>query len=453
MLSKVASIERSSRTTMSSTRKPPTILVVDDEPDIVGMVLAILELGAFEAVGASNADEALVLATSRIPDAIILDRNLEDSQCGELVARLAADPSTAHIPILLMTADPDGEQAALALGAGVTGAIRKPFDPDALLHRLRTVFARAVSATGRRATGSGVRARVATGADSHTAAGPGVVDLLIVTGDAPMSAALDAVARERALTTRHAASFREAVESARRFRPRNIAIELSVSKAKTMELVRALRDQQHMADNDPRALTTHVRPVLLLGPANDLDARLAIAALEATVFLAATCNHDQLDRAVGRLLAFSGAPGNVLVVGPASDLVEDTLRGHGFTVTHADDALDAIAVVASGVDVVLVDERVPAVSPIELCGALARSADARLRSVVLLSRRLDEETRRAALRVGADEVLGPRESAEGIVACVRRRIERNRAAFDASPRSRLEHAAHAHAGTPQRRVR
>ena len=155
---------------MSKQRKTPTILVIDDEPDIVGMVLAMLELSDFEAVGASNADEALALATARVPDAIILDRNLEDSQCDELVARLAADPTTAHIPILLMTGDADVEQVALALGAGVSGAIRKPFEPEALLHKLRAVFPPAVAgAAARPAAASGVRPRVAAGTDGHTA--------------------------------------------------------------------------------------------------------------------------------------------------------------------------------------------------------------------------------------------------------------------------------------------
>jgi DNA-binding response OmpR family regulator len=445
---------------MSSQRKNPTILVVDDEPDIVGMVLAILQLGDFEAVGASNVDEALSLATARVPDAIILDRNLEDSQCGELVARLAADPTTAHIPILLMTADADGDQVALALGAGVTGAIRKPFEPEALLNKLRSVFPAAGSAPANRAAAaSGVRPRVAAGADSHTADAnePSGVDLLIVTSDAATSAALDAVAQRRSLATRHATSFREAVEAARRWRPRSIALEVAVSKAKTMELVRTLRAQQHSAGDLPVAAHTRVQPVLLLGAANDLDARLAIVGLEATVFLAATRNQDQLDRALGRLFAFSWTPGSVLLVGPGSELVRDTLRGHGFEVTHVADPIAAFAVVASGVDVVLVDERVHGVSPIDLCGALARSADAKLRSVVLLSRRPDEETRRAALRAGADEVLGPRESAEGVVACVRRRLERMRAAADVAGTSEskheLEHPAHAHAGAAQRRVR
>ncbi len=440
---------------MSSKRTPFEILVVDDEPDIVSMVLAILELGDFEAVGASNVDDALMLAVSSIPDAIILDRNLEDSHCGELVTRLAADPSTAHIPILLITADADGDQTALALGPGVTGAIRKPFEPETLLYKLGTVFAPARPPRGgNTAAGSGVRARVASVADCHSAFESTDVDLLIVTGDALTSAALDVVAHHRSLATRHATSFREAVEAARRFRPRSIALELSVSKAKTMEIVRTLRAQQHGAGDGALAAHTRVQPVLLLGPASDLDARLAIAGLDATVFLAATHSHAQLDRAVGRLLAFLWTKGRVLLVGPASELVRDTLRGHGFDVTHVDQPLAAFAVLAGGVDVVLVDERVRAVSAIELCGALARSADAKLCSVVLLARRPDEEIRRAALRAGADEVLGPRESAEGIVACVQRRLERSRAALDAcSERGELEHAAHAHAGATQRRVR
>lgn len=438
---------------MSVQRKNPTILVVDDEPDIVGMVLAILQLGDFDALGANNVDEALLLASSRVPDAIILDRNLEDSECGELVARLAEDPTTSSIPILLMTADADGEQVALALGHGVAGAIRKPFDPEALLSKLRSVFPS--PAANRAAAASGVRPRVAAGADSHTSESePNGVDLLIVTGDKATSAALDVVAQRRQLTTRHASSYREAVEAARHWRPRGIALEVAMSKAKTMEVVRALRAQQHSAGDRPLA-HTRIQPILLLGAANDLDSRLSIASLEATVFVAATHSHEQLDRAVGRLLAFYWTPGSVLLVGPGSELVRDTLRGHGFDVTHVTDPITAFAVVASGVDVVLVDERVQGVSPIDLCGALARNADAKLRSVVLLSRRPDEETRRAALRAGADEVLGPRESAEGVVACVRRRLERMRAATDFAPaRAReLEHPAHAHAGTAQRRVR
>ena len=425
-----------------TTRRKHTVLVVDDERDIIDMVSAILALADLEAVGASSIEEALAAVERRAPDAIVLDRNLEDSHCGELITSLAANPATAHIPILLMTGDEDSARTA-ALDTEIRGVVRKPFDPDILLRALRNVLS---SPRVPGSAASGVRPRVEPRGAPHERA-----DLLIVTSDAVLRRALDRVAQRRDISTRHAASFREAVEAARRWAPRAIALESGSSKAKTMELVRALRREQPWGE---------LTPVLVLGARDDVDSRFAIADLDATLFLTDRSTAT-LERALGRLFAFSTTEGRVLVVGPVSELIVDTLRGHGLEVRRVDDPIAAVGAASSDTDVVLIDERVGGVSPFTLCGALSRSADSRLRSVVLLARRPDEESRRAALRAGAEEVLGPRESAEGVLACVRRRLERARAAIDEGSMTTargagvetLEHSAHTHARTAQSRVR
>ena len=118
------------RADVSQTRR--RILVVDDEPDNCEVVRSIVQdvLGSTVMI-ARGGIEALDRAQER-PDLILLDIRLPDLDGLEVTRRLKADPKTADIPIVAITAFADESDRNAALAAGCAGCVTKPFDDDAL---------------------------------------------------------------------------------------------------------------------------------------------------------------------------------------------------------------------------------------------------------------------------------------------------------------------------------
>ncbi len=102
------------------------VLLVDDDDDIREVAAATLEfVNGFRIVTASSGLDALRVARQEMPDGIVLDVMMPGMDGLETAARLAADPATAGIPVILLTARVDAAESSNA----VRGLIRKPFDP------------------------------------------------------------------------------------------------------------------------------------------------------------------------------------------------------------------------------------------------------------------------------------------------------------------------------------
>lgn len=115
-----------------------TILCVDDDAGILGLLDSVLRTAGYAPVAASTCGEALALA-ARKPDLVILDINLPDLDGIECCRRLKAlDP---RLPILFITAEPAGRRAE-ALAAGGSALFEKPFDVDELLDAVARLLAR-----------------------------------------------------------------------------------------------------------------------------------------------------------------------------------------------------------------------------------------------------------------------------------------------------------------------
>ena len=118
------------------------ILVVDDEPDIVELVAFNLQAEGYEVITATNGLEALNAARADLPDLIVLDLMLPEldglSVC-EILRRL---PSTAPIPVIMLTAWKGELSRIIGLDTGAEDYITKPFSPRDLVarvnHALRT---------------------------------------------------------------------------------------------------------------------------------------------------------------------------------------------------------------------------------------------------------------------------------------------------------------------------
>ena len=115
----------------------PTILIVDDEKPVRQFLVAALEQDGYDVIQAGHGGHALSLINSgsRRPDLVISDVMMPLVGGVELCRMLKSNPSTASIPIVLMSA----AHARASTGAGADAIIGKPFDLDtleALVHRL-----------------------------------------------------------------------------------------------------------------------------------------------------------------------------------------------------------------------------------------------------------------------------------------------------------------------------
>jgi adenylate cyclase len=121
-------------------RERPLILVVDDLPDNVEIVRVRLESQSYHVIIASDGVEALEQVRAHSPDLILLDVMMPRLDGIETLRRLKADMALPFIPVILLTAQSDKKQVISGLDAGADEYLTKPFDPDALLARVRAML-------------------------------------------------------------------------------------------------------------------------------------------------------------------------------------------------------------------------------------------------------------------------------------------------------------------------
>jgi CheY-like chemotaxis protein len=114
----------------------PRVLVVDDEVDLVGLLGFELGRRGYDIVAANSGLAALNLARRCLPDLIILDLMMEGLDGFAVCDLLRRQPSTADIPILILTALGGPEVRQRACFAGAVDVIQKPFSPEDLAARM-----------------------------------------------------------------------------------------------------------------------------------------------------------------------------------------------------------------------------------------------------------------------------------------------------------------------------
>ena len=119
------------------------ILIVDDEKDIVDLLAYNLEKEGHEVLKAYDGERAMQIVRSKAPDLLILDLMLPGIQGLEVCKRLRQDPSTALIPIIMLTAKGDDIDKILGLEVGADDYITKPFSVKELMARVKAVLRRA----------------------------------------------------------------------------------------------------------------------------------------------------------------------------------------------------------------------------------------------------------------------------------------------------------------------
>jgi two-component system phosphate regulon response regulator PhoB len=119
-----------------------TVLVVEDEQDVVDLLRYNLNRAGFTVLIALDGIEGLRIAREQRPDVVLLDLMLPE-MTGEKVCRaLKDDAETAGIPVIMLTAKGETEQRVQGLELGVDDYITKPFSPKELVLRVQAVLRR-----------------------------------------------------------------------------------------------------------------------------------------------------------------------------------------------------------------------------------------------------------------------------------------------------------------------
>ena len=113
------------------------VLVVDDDDVIRQLIRVNLELEGFEVYTANDGEDAIDKARELQPAVITLDIMMPRLDGWDAAAKLRADPQTAHIKVVLLSAR--AQEADLRKGSriGVDAYLTKPFDPDELIDTVR----------------------------------------------------------------------------------------------------------------------------------------------------------------------------------------------------------------------------------------------------------------------------------------------------------------------------
>ncbi len=128
----------------------PTVLVVEDEAPLLTLLRYNLEKQGFRVDEACDGEEALLRVAEGRPDLVLLDWMLPALSGIEVCRQLRRRPGTRDLPIIMVTARTEDQDAVRALDTGADDYITKPFAMDSLLARIRALLRRsgAVSARG-----------------------------------------------------------------------------------------------------------------------------------------------------------------------------------------------------------------------------------------------------------------------------------------------------------------
>lgn len=118
----------------------PQVLVVDDDPRYLELLQFALESEGFGVVVARNPRQVQALAVSCRPAAIISDVSMPEMDGYDVAANLRADPRTASIPVLFLTARSLESDRLEGIRSGAVDYITKPFSPSALAEKVRSVI-------------------------------------------------------------------------------------------------------------------------------------------------------------------------------------------------------------------------------------------------------------------------------------------------------------------------
>lgn len=117
-----------------------TILIVDDEQDILDALSSILKRANYKVLSTTKGREAVDLAKKIIPDVIILDIMMPDMSGDEVATALSEYPSTAKIPIIFLTAILTKEEETVRGNFGRQFVMAKPTTGEKILEMVKNIL-------------------------------------------------------------------------------------------------------------------------------------------------------------------------------------------------------------------------------------------------------------------------------------------------------------------------
>lgn len=118
------------------------ILVAEDEPDIRDLVAFTLRFAGYEVVTCSNGEEAVELANKELPDLILLDVRMPRLTGYDACKKIKENPQLKDIPVVFLSAKGQESEIQSGMEAGAEEYLLKPFAPDQLTDRVRSILAK-----------------------------------------------------------------------------------------------------------------------------------------------------------------------------------------------------------------------------------------------------------------------------------------------------------------------
>ena len=128
--------------------KKKKIIVVEDEPDLVGVVTYNLEREGYSVLASQSGDEGLNLIRSEAPDLVLLELMLPGMDGLSICRQMKSDSSMREIPIIIASAKGEESDVVIGLEMGADDYLAKPFSPRELLARIRAVLRRGARTSG-----------------------------------------------------------------------------------------------------------------------------------------------------------------------------------------------------------------------------------------------------------------------------------------------------------------
>jgi two-component system chemotaxis response regulator CheY len=133
--------EEPAKTQPSGDAMPKTILTIDDSRTMRDMLKMALGGAGFTVLQAVDGEDGLIVLAQQPVDLIITDINMPKLDGYGVIRAVRKDPTYDHTPILVLSTEGEQESKDMAKGAGATGWVVKPFDPDGLVKLVNTVCA------------------------------------------------------------------------------------------------------------------------------------------------------------------------------------------------------------------------------------------------------------------------------------------------------------------------
>ena len=119
------------------------VVCVEDEQEMIDLIRLILSRKGFEVIGANGGRQGLEIIRAEKPDGVLLDLMMPEMDGWQVYQQLKADPSTAEIPVIVVTAKAQNIDKVLGLHiAKVDDYIPKPFSLQELVDRIEAVLKR-----------------------------------------------------------------------------------------------------------------------------------------------------------------------------------------------------------------------------------------------------------------------------------------------------------------------